>query len=348
MPSSHLRQMGWSRMGRSHAFPFQTARLLYFHRDGGRHYVPIFWNYRRLSHATRTHLRLLGCTWGLSLLYFRVSLVVWLCHSSVGFLLDFHSWRKFCVLYTAVETRGGKIARLAQGGGTMFRVMLVVYKVVVLYCKTLHKRTRAILDGTVQLYLRYIKVKWREARRGGEQYVTISLALSVTCSDEDGFTRWCSSTRFFWKQGLSEREGNYLHSKARLLFLPNNVKDLPGQLISNDNKFIGVRFFVLCREVPRVSENSTQTICLQFFISIQVTSKAIAWNTSGGTSRWGTRATSVRGVYDFTFYYVFATSTRCGQYKCKESFFLWMSLSSENAQKNGPSFHRQFKGPYHA
>lgn len=51
------------------------------------------------------------------------------------------------------------------------RLLLLTTTVLVIYCNTVHKRTTAMLSGTVGLYLRYINVKW-----GGTWNVAYSYA----------------------------------------------------------------------------------------------------------------------------------------------------------------------------
>lgn len=204
----------------------------------------------------------------------------------------------FVFLYWSVVVMGGSGVLGLEGKGsvgrvgeTTTRVALLTTTVLVVKCNTVHKRTTAMLSGTVGLYVRYIKVKWR-----GAWGVAISNTLSKVSSNHNGSSCRCPSTRLLWEESLREKYGSHLYAKARLLFLSNYVENISSQYFSNYGQFFRIWVFLLRGKFFCVSQHFTQAVYIQVFVSIQVISKTTTWSAIWRVFGRGTWTTSLCGV----------------------------------------------------
>lgn len=129
--------------------------------------------------------------------------------------------------------------------------------------KVFHKRTTIILDGTVGLYVRYIKVKWRGRVGRGP-----SNPLPQVSSNDYGTTSRRSCPRSVRERGLSKGYGSSIHPKAGLLLLSYHREHLSSQDVSNYDEVLRVWIRLLRREVFRPIEYSIEAVCLQVSLSI--------------------------------------------------------------------------------
>lgn len=198
----------------------------------------------------------------------------------------------------------------------MVRYIVLLTKTTVIYINTVENRTSAMLTGTVELYLRYIKVKWKGKGRG-RGTITFASPVREVYTNNNGTHGGRAPTRFFGKRRLCKQQRNNLHTKAWLLFLSYNGQDISSELISNDNEFIGISIFMLCDKLFSVVQHTFKRVCVQVSLPIQVISKFATWGPIRGTIGQGARAVSVFGVYNTIIYNHVTSNASYGQYQGK-------------------------------